>query len=127
MKDIILLGIIGVVAVLVIADNVVYGLRIDSTTYFQWKELVNYCFEHATDSADPIQDLADKGFLPEGYEGTTCAGLKENLDKYIDHMKGLLAPMIKIPKEQIDDRQLDIIICEQLNQGRFNTFSSKCV
>jgi hypothetical protein len=35
--------------------------------------LLNYCFEHASDSPNPIQDLVDKGLINAGiFSGKTC-------------------------------------------------------
>jgi hypothetical protein len=59
-------------------DPKMYGAIVK---YNALEELVNYCFEHATDSAHPIKDLVDKGFLPPEYEGQDCATIKRTFDK----------------------------------------------
>jgi hypothetical protein len=38
--------------------------------------LLNYCFEHASDSVNPIQDLVDKGLINGIYSGKTCADIR---------------------------------------------------
>jgi hypothetical protein len=46
----------------------------------QMEALINYCFEHA-ERPNPIQDLIDKGFLPEGFS-ETCKSVKHTYDKF---------------------------------------------
>ena len=48
-------------------------------TQEQRKALVDYCFEHA-DRPNPIQDLVDKVFLPDGFK-ETCKSVKEAYDR----------------------------------------------
>jgi ATP-dependent Lon protease len=45
------------------------------------QELRNYCFQHASDSPNPVKDLVDKGFLPENFVGETCKSVKGMIDK----------------------------------------------
>jgi hypothetical protein len=46
--------------------------------------LLNYCFEHASDSPNPIQDLVDKGLINAGmYSGKTCGEIR------LDHQQAL--------------------------------------
>ena len=42
------------------------------------QELRNYCFQHASDSPNPVKD---KGFLPENFVGETCKSVKGMIDK----------------------------------------------
>jgi len=42
--------------------------------------LLNYCFQHA-DRPNPLQDLIDKGFLPETFKGQTCISVRDNQTK----------------------------------------------
>ena len=44
------------------------------------QEVRNYCFQHASDP-NPVQDLIDKGFLPESFTGETCKSVKVTIDK----------------------------------------------
>ena len=42
--------------------------------------LVNYCYQHASDSPNPIQDLVDKGLLSPEFNGKTCVSIKQTLE-----------------------------------------------
>jgi hypothetical protein len=46
-----------------------------------YEELLNYCYQHASDSANPIQDLIDKGLLAGGRQGTDCKIVKNIYDE----------------------------------------------
>jgi hypothetical protein len=48
-------------------------------TQEQRKAIIDYCFQHA-DRLNPLQDLIDKGFLPEGFN-ETCKSVKQTYDK----------------------------------------------
>jgi hypothetical protein len=45
------------------------------------EQLRNYCFQHASDSPNPVQDLIDKGFLSESFSGETCKSVNVMIDK----------------------------------------------
>jgi hypothetical protein len=45
------------------------------------EQLRNYCFQHASDSPNPVQDLIDKGFLSESFTGETCKSVNVMIDK----------------------------------------------
>ncbi|HJY14437.1 MAG TPA: hypothetical protein VJ225_00310 [Nitrososphaeraceae archaeon] len=36
------------------------------------EELLSYCYLHASDSANPIQDLVDKGLADPSYQSQDC-------------------------------------------------------
>ena len=66
--------------------------------YFSLEPILNYCYEHASDSANPVQDLRDKGLLDYSqgedylmngpttyYNYTTCAEVKQESDRLNDY------------------------------------------
>ena len=44
-------------------------------------EILDYSYEHASDSPNPVQDLIDKGFLSSDLKGATCKSIKETYQK----------------------------------------------
>lgn len=55
-----------------------YGFQ-DDPRYLEMGKIINYCFEHASDSANPAQDLVDKGILDFQYPaGITCGEVKDD-------------------------------------------------
>jgi len=54
------------------------------------KPLVAYCFQHA-DRPNPLQDLIDKGFLPEGFK-ETCKSVKQTYDKVQQKLGNIRTP-----------------------------------
>jgi hypothetical protein len=64
------------------------------------QELRNYCYQHASDSPNPVQDLVDKAFLDESFVGETCKSVKVMIDK--------IQPDLQIQKlklRDIEDKQ----------------------
>jgi hypothetical protein len=55
------------------------------------EEVRNYCFQHASDP-NPIQDLIDKGFLPESFTGETCKSVKVMVEKLMDIVEKYRTP-----------------------------------
>jgi hypothetical protein len=45
------------------------------------EQVRNYCFQHASDSPNPVKDLVDKGFLSESFTGETCKSVNVLIDK----------------------------------------------
>jgi hypothetical protein len=62
--------------------------------------LLNYCFEHASDSANPAQDLVDKGLLDPNLIVHNCKEVKSTFDKVDTE----LTDMIKALNERITGR-----------------------
>jgi hypothetical protein len=52
------------------------------------EELYDYCYAHASDSANPIQDLKDKGLIDSEY--TDCKAVKNAYDQTLDKTTKLL-------------------------------------
>jgi hypothetical protein len=49
----------------------------------QLETLLDYCYQHASDSDNPVQDLVDKGLAPQEYNSWNCGQVKttyESLD-----------------------------------------------
>jgi hypothetical protein len=51
---------------------------------------INYCYEHAADSANPVQDLVDKGFVPD-FNGWDCKLVKERYQIIWNNITELVA------------------------------------
>jgi hypothetical protein len=56
------------------------------------EELRNYCFQHASDSPNPVQDLIDKGFLSEDITEKNCKEVKLAIDKIQPIIQKLRTP-----------------------------------
>jgi len=65
-----------IVGLIILLNPFAHG---QNMTQQQREALVNYCFQHV-DRPNPIQDLIDKGFLPEGFTDT-CKSVKQTYDK----------------------------------------------
>jgi len=50
------------------------------------ESIIDYCFIHA-DSPNPVQDLVDKGFLPEKYNGLDCKTVKSMYDNSVEEFR----------------------------------------
>lgn len=48
--------------------------------YNELQHLRDYCFEHASDSANPVQDFIDKGLISPAPEYEDCKTVKSNLE-----------------------------------------------
>jgi hypothetical protein len=59
--------------------SLAYGQSLTQEEKIGVKELLNYCYQHASDP-NPIQDLIDKGFLPKSLNATTCLEWKQYYD-----------------------------------------------
>ena len=59
------------------------------------QELRNYCYQHASDSPNPVQDLVDKGFLDESFVGETCKSVKVMIDK--------IQPELQVQQQKLQD------------------------
>ena len=46
----------------------------------QLEILLKYCYEHASDSPNPVKDLLDKGLIPANFAGETCGSIKQAYD-----------------------------------------------
>jgi hypothetical protein len=58
--------------------SLAYGFQEDPR-YLEMGKILNYCYEHASDSANPAQDLVDKGILDFQYPaGITCGEVKQD-------------------------------------------------
>jgi excinuclease UvrABC helicase subunit UvrB len=76
----------------------------------QREALINYCYQHA-DRPNPIQDLIDKGFLPEGFK-ETCKSVKQTYDKVQTKLEA---------EEQARLKELQVRLKEQQeNTAKFN-------
>jgi len=75
----------------IISTFVIFGLLINSKVYglvtpeeelqlskrfVMMESMLNYCIDHASDSANPIQDLLDKGLASSEFIGVSCADVK---------------------------------------------------
>jgi hypothetical protein len=52
--------------------------------------LVDYCFEHASDSANPVQDLVDKGLISPQFTGETCGSAKLKYENIMNSLRDAL-------------------------------------
>lgn len=59
------------------------------------QELRDYCYQHASDSPNPVQDLLDKGFLDESFVGETCKSVKVTIDK--------IQPELLVQQQKLED------------------------
>jgi hypothetical protein len=57
--------------------------------YNKLEKLYDYCYAHASDSANPIQDLIDKGLIDSEY--TDCKTVKSTFDALDTKIVQLLA------------------------------------
>jgi hypothetical protein len=55
------------------------SLRVLQSKQEPVEAMINYCFQHV-DRPNPIQDLIDKGFLPDNMTGITCKDFKQMSD-----------------------------------------------
>jgi hypothetical protein len=60
------------------ANKLIQEIKAFNTMQKQREPLINYCYQHA-DRPNPIQDLIDKGFLPDGFK-ETCKSVKQAYD-----------------------------------------------
>ena len=56
------------------------------------EELRNYCFQHASESPNPVEDLMDKGFLYENITVKNCKEVKLAIDKIQPTIQRLRTP-----------------------------------
>ena len=54
-------------------------------------EILDYCYEHASDSPNPVQDLIDKGFLSSSFKGETCLSVRQMYNEVENRIKAQLA------------------------------------
>jgi hypothetical protein len=47
----------------------------------QVEDIVKYCYEHASDSPNPVKDLVDKGLMGQQFANETCGSLKKIYDQ----------------------------------------------
>lgn len=86
----------------------------------QLETFVNYCFEHV-DRPNPIQDLIDKGFLNQSYQGVNCKTIN---DTY--HTQELVtSEIIKEYNRQIELENKQVELQEKKYTECFNDLKSK--
>ena len=79
------------------------GQQLELSNHIEVLEsLLNYCFEHASDSANPIQDLVDKGLITGIYSGKTCADIR--LDRQHALLQLPVPPLIENKQNMLKDR-----------------------
>jgi hypothetical protein len=78
-----------------------YGQTI--MTQEQREALINYCYQHA-DRPNPLQDLIDKGLLPESFGGETCLSVKQMYHK----VQTILNKNLEIQQQKEQKRQEDL-------------------
>jgi hypothetical protein len=68
-------------------------------TYNALESLLNYCYEHASDSPNPVQDLLDKGFLNSGNLVHNCKDVKQTFDNVDMELAAMIKALNKLTLE----------------------------